>query len=50
MKNEKIKSVLFKTGFTSITLAGIVFLFAADANAQYRRNDRLNTRIDRIES
>lgn len=50
MKNEKIKNMLFKSGSASIALAGIAFLFAADANAQYRRSDRREARIERLES
>jgi hypothetical protein len=50
MKYENLKNMLFKSGFASIALAGIAFLFAADANAQYRRNDRRDMRIDRLES
>ena len=54
MKNEKTKNTLFKSGFVSFALAGVVFLFAAataaDANAQYRRNDRRDTRIYRNEN
>ena len=46
MKNEKIKNILFKTGFASIALAGVAFLLAADANAQFRRSDRHSTRIE----
>lgn len=50
MKNEKRKNSIFKTGFVWVALAGIAFLFAADANAQYRRNDRRNARIERNEN
>lgn len=49
-KIKRIKRNIGKSGIALFLLAGFGFLFVADANAQYRRDNRQTRRIERIEN
>jgi hypothetical protein len=50
MKNEKTRNSILKFSFAAIATAGVAFLFAVNANAQYGRSDRRVIRAERVES